>query len=124
VLGTIEIAGGVKEALVLQHLLRESPLWFHFLVSAPPLIMHHEAEWCRMSCSGQVLARFAARSRPFHLVAGRDPRSSRCDHPALLAPTYSTGFFVRDSFNHVSKLVSTDSPQSADLVRAYEAVSI
>lgn len=77
-----------------------------------------------MSCAGQVLARFAARSRSFHLVAGRDPRSSRRDHPALLAPTYSTGFFVRDSFNHVSKLVSTDSPQSADLVRAYEAVSI
>src|SRR5207245_8756884 len=69
VLGTIEIADGVKEALVLQHLLRESPLWFHFLVPAPPLIMHHEAEWCRMSCSGQVFAGFAARSRSFHLVA-------------------------------------------------------
>src|SRR5437773_10331905 len=34
VLGTIEIAGGAKEALVLQHLLRESPLWFHSLVPA------------------------------------------------------------------------------------------
>lgn len=58
-----------------------------------------------MSCSGQVLARFAAGSRSFHLVAAAIRAPSRRDHPALLAPTYSAGFFVRDSFNHVSKLV-------------------
>ena len=103
--------------------LRSGPSGFRRGFGAPPLIMHHEAEWRRMSCAGQVLARFAARSRSFHLVAAAigahrgettqpslRPRTRRVSSSATPSPRLEVG--------------STDSPQSADLVRAYEAFSI